>query len=159
MSNTPVSSKKLSEKDASQALRLSFNDNDMTLSTAGFLDGKVGHRLKTLSPTSQLDNNYYYDELVVISAVFNNGSTVVSVPNTIGLQTGQTILLDVGLAGVPDLTTISSINVTTNQITMSASFTGSNGTYTLHSANLLKILTLYYNNATHDILLDAARTF
>lgn len=159
MSNTPVSSKRLSEKDPGQVMRLAFNDNDMTLSTSGFLDGKVGHRLKTLSPSSQIDKNYYYDETVTLTASFTSGSAVVTVPNVIGMAVGQTVLLDVGTAGIPDLTTILSINPTTLQITMSANFTNTTGSYTLHVADLLKIITLYYSNAAHDNLLDAARTF
>jgi hypothetical protein len=157
MANTPFSSKTQSEKDTGQIFKLAFNDDDMTLSTAGFLDGKLGHRIKTLSPTTQLDNNYYYDEVIVVSATFTNGLATVTVPNTIDFQVGQTCLLDVGTSGIPDLTTIQSINSNT-QITMTANFTNTTGTYNLHVANLLKILTLYYNDASHDVLVDASRT-
>lgn len=151
-----VSSKSLSQKDSGQILRAAFNDNDMTLSTSGFLDGKVGHRLKTKTVSATVDENLFFDEVYVESVSFTNGSAVVTVPDTINFKVGQYLLLDVGTAGIPDDTTILSIDSST-QITMSASFTASTGTYTLHSANLVKRIRLAYNNSTHDLLLDAAR--
>ena len=151
-----VSSKKMSEKDGMQVLKAAFNDTDYTISTSGFLDGKVGHRIKTVNVSSTIDDNYFFDEINVETATFANSSPVVTVGNTINFKVGQYVLLDVGNAGIPTGTTILSIDSST-QITMSASFTGSSGNQNLHAANLLKKLRLFFNNSTHDILLDAAR--
>jgi hypothetical protein len=155
MSN--VSSKQMSEKDASQVLRSVFNDNDMTLSTGGFLDGKVGHRIKTKYISGTIDENLFFDEISNLTCGLTTASPVITVPNTIGLAVGQYVLLDVGTAGIPDDTTILSIDNTTNQITLSDNVTATTGNYTVHFANLVKRLRLCYNNSNHDILLDAAR--
>ena len=154
MSN--VSSKASSSKDGMQVLKFAFNENDMTISTSGFLDGKVGHRLKTKTVSPTIDENLYFDEVNVVSATFTNSSAVVTVPSTINFQVGQYVLLDVGVAGIPDDTVILSIDSST-QITMSAAFTASGTTENLRVANLLKRLRLSYNNSNHDILLDASR--
>lgn len=151
-----VSSKSLSQKDGMQVLRAAFNDNDMTISTSGFLDGKVGHRLKTKIVTAVIDENLFFDTVSSDSSTFTNGSAVVIVPDTVNFKVGQYVLLPVGESGIPDDTTILSIDSST-QITMSANFTASTGSYELHVANLLKRLRLYYNNSSHDVLLDAAR--
>lgn len=151
-----VSSKSMSQKDGMQVLKSAFNDNDMTISTSGFLDGKIGHRLKTKTVSATIDENLFFDEVHIETASFTNSSAIVTVSNTINFKVGQYLLLDVGTAGIPDDTTILSIDSST-QITMSASFTGSTGNETLHVANLIKRLRLQYNNAGHDILLDAAR--
>ena len=155
MSN--VSSKQMTDADASQVLRSAFNDNDMTISTSGFLDGKVGHRLKTKAVSATIDENLFFDQISNQTCTFTNGSAVVVVPNTINLAVGQYALLDVGTAGIPDDTTILSIDSST-QITLSANFTNTTGSYTGHFANLVKRIRILYNNSTHDILLDAART-
>lgn len=151
-----VSSKQLSQKDAGQVLKAAFNDGDMTISTSGFLDGKIGHRLKTKVVSALIDENLFFDEVSVETSSFTNGSAVVTVPNTINFKVGQYLLLDVGTAGIPDDTVILSIDSST-QMTMSASFTAATGSYSLHVANLLKRIRLYYNNIAHNILLDAAR--
>ena len=153
-----VSSKSMSQKDGMQVLRSAFNDNDMTISTSGFLDGKIGHRLKTKTVSAVIDENLFFDEVSVETAGFTNSSAVVTVTDTTNFAVGQYVLLDVGQAGVPDDTTILSIDSNT-QITMSAAFTGATGSYTLHVANLIKRLRLFYSNAAHDVLLDAARIF
>ncbi len=151
-----VSSKALSQKDGMQVLRAAFNDNDMTIGTSGFIDAKVGHRIKTKTVSAVLDENIYLDEVSVETVTFTNSSAVVSVANTINYKVGQVVLLDVGTAGIPDDTVILSIDSST-QITMSSAFTGSTGSYSLHVANLIKKLRLYYSDAAHNILLDAAR--
>jgi len=151
-----VSSKSMSQKDGMQVLKAAFNDNDMTISTSGFLDGKVGHRLKTKVVSVTVDENLFFDEVHVETASFTNSSAIVTVSNTINFKVGQYALLDVGTAGIPDDTTILSIDSST-QITLSAAYTGATGTETLHVANLIKRLRLQYNNAGHDILLVAAR--
>lgn len=151
-----VSSKQLSQKDAGQVLKAAFNDNDMTISTSGFLDGKVGHRIKTKTVSTVIDENYFFDEINVETASFVNGLATVTVGNTILFKVGQYVLLDVGTVGIPDGATIVSIDSST-QITMSAAFTGTTGSQNLHVANLIKKLRLYYNNSNHDILLDASR--
>lgn len=151
-----VSSKQLSQKDGMQVLRAAFNDNDMTISTSGFLDAKVGHRIKTKTVSAVIDENFFFDEVNVETATLTNSSGVVIVGNTINFKVGQFLLLDVGVDGIPDGATILSIDSST-QITMSAVFTGSTGSQNLHIANLIKKLRLYYNNSNHDILLDASR--
>lgn len=151
-----VSTKVMSDQDGMQVLKSAYNDNDKTISTSGFLDGKVGHRLKTKTVSAVIDENYFFDEVSVESVSFTNGSAVVTVANTINYKVGQYVLLDIGSAGIPDDTTILSIDSST-QITMSAAFTGVTGSHDLHVANLIKKLRLFYNNAGHDILLDAGR--
>lgn len=151
-----ITSKQMSEKDGMQVLRQSFNDNDATISTSGFLDGKVGHRIKTEAITANMDENSYFDEITVKTCTLTLGSAIVIVPNTIDLELNQFVLLDVGTSGIPDNTKILSIDSNT-QITLTAAATAATGPYTVHFANLLKRIRILYNNSTHDILLDAAR--
>lgn len=151
-----VSSKSLSQKDGMQVLRAAFNDNDMTIGTSGFLDAKVGHRILTKTISVTLDENIFLDEVAVDTAGFTNGSAIVTVPNTINFKVGQFLLLDIGTAGISIDVSIVSIDSPT-QITMSATFTNTTGSYSLHVANLIKRIRLFYNNAAHDILLDAGR--
>ena len=150
------SSKLSSTKDMAQVLKYAFNDADMTISTSGFLDGKVGHRMLLTSPSSTIDINYYYDEVLVLPSISLTSSNTFVVPSVLNLSVGMTVLLDVGISGIPALTTIQSINVTTNTITLSAATTVT-GTYTVHIANLLKILKLSYSDSSHTALLEAAR--
>lgn len=55
--------KRLSERDYPQVLQSAYNDVDATISTTGFLTGKVGHKIQVTYPdaTSELytflDNN------------------------------------------------------------------------------------------------------
>lgn len=151
-----VTSKQMSQKDQDQILRTAFNDNDGTISTSGFVDGKVGHRIKTQAVSSTIDESYYFDEVNTQDCDFTMGSPTVVVENTIDFEVGQYVLLDVGTDGIPDGTTVLSIDSNT-QITMSANFTGATNTYTGHFANLLKRIRIRYNNASHEILLDVAR--
>ena len=75
-----VSSKSMSQKDGMQVLKAAFNDNDMTISTSGFLDGKVGHRLKTKVVSVTVDENLFFDEVHVETASFTNSSAPSPVP-------------------------------------------------------------------------------
>lgn len=149
-----VSTKRMSEKDFGQILRSAYSDEDKTISTSGFLDGKVGHRMQTTTVSSTIDDTRYFDEVSVQTCTLNSNTTV-NVPNTGSLSVGQYVLLDLGEAGIPLNTTIASIDSEV-QITLSAAATVS-GSYSVHFANLLKRLRIVYNNSTHDILLDAAR--
>lgn len=59
MANT---TKQMSEKDFQQVLRGAFNDVDKTVSTNGFLVGKVGHRVTcTVSTTSVANDTETYE--------------------------------------------------------------------------------------------------
>lgn len=149
-----VSSKQMSEKDFGQVLRSVFSDEDKTISTSGFLDGKVGHRMQITTVSTTIDDNRFFDEVSIQTCTLNSNTTV-DVPNTGSLIVGQYVLLDLGTAGIPLNTTIASIDSAT-QITLSAAATVS-GSYSVHFANLLKRIRLVYNNSSHDILLDAAR--
>lgn len=50
-------SKPLSDRDANQALRGAFNDVDKSLTTAGFLTGKVGHKIAFAITTTSVPND------------------------------------------------------------------------------------------------------
>lgn len=54
MSNTI---KRLSERDANQTLQGSFNDVDMSLTTNGFLVGKVGRKVSAIISTTSVAND------------------------------------------------------------------------------------------------------
>lgn len=151
-----VTSKPMSKRDPGQTLQSAFNDNDATISTSGFIDGKVGHRIKVTAISATMDESRYFDEINTEICTFTNGSPIVIVPNTTNFVVGQYVLLDIGNAGIPDGTTILSLDSST-QITMTNAFTGSTGAQTGHFANLLKRIRVLYNNANHDILLDATR--
>lgn len=154
---TTSTSKRMSDQSADQVLMTIFNENDATISTSGFLDGKVGTRIKTINITATMDENQYFDEINIQTATFTTGSPVVGVTNTDLLQVGQYVFLDIGTTGITTGTRILSINYTTSEVTMTANFTGVTGPYTGHFANLLKRIRLLYDNATHDNLLEASR--
>lgn len=50
-------SKTPSQKDSSQAIRGSFNDVDASLTTNGFLVGKVGHKIAFATSTTTVSND------------------------------------------------------------------------------------------------------
>ena len=57
MANT---TKELSQKDYQQVLRGAFNDADKSLSTSGFLTGKIGHKItRTLVDPVTEDYSFY----------------------------------------------------------------------------------------------------
>jgi hypothetical protein len=59
MANT---TKGLSERDANQTLQASFNEVDHSLTTSGFLTGKVGHKVTlTISTTTVLNDTQVYN--------------------------------------------------------------------------------------------------
>lgn len=147
----------MSQKDGMQVLRNAYNDTDATISTSGFVDTKVGARIKTITISATMDENQFFDEINIETCTFTTGSPVVTVTNTDLLVVGQYVLLDIGTAGITNGTKILSINAPASQITMTANFTGATGSYTGHFANLLKRIRLLYDNSTHDNLLEAAR--
>lgn len=58
MSNT---TKGMSERDANQTLQLAFNDVDASLTTGGFLTGKVGRKVvQAISTTTVTDDTLTY---------------------------------------------------------------------------------------------------
>lgn len=78
MSNTVKPS---SDRDYQQTLKLSFNDSDDSLSTAGFLVGKVGREIRpTVMTTTILNDTVEYSyledsvELYAIKTIYTNGS-------------------------------------------------------------------------------------
>lgn len=150
-----VTSKQISSTDADQVLRAIFNANDMTISTTGFVAGKVGHRIETeiISPT--IDEYFYLDIVNTVTATITSASPIVTMANTVPLMVGQYVSLPIGQSGIPRQTTILSIDSGT-QITLSASATAS-GSVTLRTANLLRRELVEYNNAGHDILLTSER--
>lgn len=54
MSNTI---KRMSERDANQTLQLSFNDADASITTNGFLIGKVGRKVEVAISTTTILND------------------------------------------------------------------------------------------------------
>lgn len=61
MANT---TKNMSEKDFQQVLRGAFNDVDKTITTNGFLVGKVGHKVTcTISTTNVANDTETYEFL------------------------------------------------------------------------------------------------
>lgn len=49
--------KSLSERDANQTLQSAFNDVDSSITTAGFLVGKVGHKVTLTISTTTVSND------------------------------------------------------------------------------------------------------
>jgi len=78
MANT---TKNFSERDANQTLQHSYNDIDGSLTTAGFLTGKVGRRVTPTISTTSIANDtitYTYSEsgstLYAIKSVYTDGT-------------------------------------------------------------------------------------
>lgn len=53
--------KPLSERDANQTLQSAYNLVDASLTTAGFLVGKVGNKVVRSTPDSVTENYAFYD--------------------------------------------------------------------------------------------------
>ena len=73
--------KEISDKDANQAIRSVFNDVDKTLSTNGFLVGKVGHKVvNAISTTTIADDTETYTftddgtQLYQIRIIYTDGT-------------------------------------------------------------------------------------
>ena len=76
-----VTTKQPSDLDYSQAIQTSFNDVNATISTDGFLVGKVGRRFDLAISTTTVSNDtetYTFSEngttLYVIKIVYTDGS-------------------------------------------------------------------------------------
>ena len=74
-------SKLLSNRDANQVLDGAFNDVDKSITTAGFLVGKVGHKIEQAVQTTNVANDTlqysFYDSgtlLYVITVVYTDGT-------------------------------------------------------------------------------------
>lgn len=73
--------KRMSDRDASQVHKFSFNEEDKSISTAGFLVGTVGRKITPTILTTTIANdtvNYAYSEsgtaLYTIQCVYTDGS-------------------------------------------------------------------------------------
>jgi hypothetical protein len=84
MSNT---TKRFSERDANQTLQSSYNDVDASLTTNGFLVGKVGRKIEPVISTTTVANDtitYYFSEngqqLYAYEIIYTDGtrSTMIS---------------------------------------------------------------------------------
>jgi hypothetical protein len=65
--------KSFTERDANQTLQLSFNDVDASITTAGFLTGKIGRKVtQDISTTSSTDDTLTFTFL-------ENGSTLYAI--------------------------------------------------------------------------------
>lgn len=151
-----VSSKPMSLKDFQQVLRSAFNDGDKAVTTSGFLDSKVGHKITVTNVNTTTDDYRSLDVVNTQTAVLTTGSPIVTLSDTSGMSIDQYLFLTIGTPGIPDNTTILSVDSST-QLTMSAAFTGVTGSYTFRVANLIKRIRLLYSNAAHDQLLDSER--
>lgn len=62
--------KNLSERDSGQTLQSAYNDVDATISTNGFLVGKVGHKVEAAISTTNVPNDTvtytYYDSSLLL---------------------------------------------------------------------------------------------
>jgi hypothetical protein len=77
MANT---TKSLSKRDGQQVLQSAFNDVDGTLSTGGFLTGKVGHKVELVISTTSVANDtetYTFsdsaNQLYVLTLIYTDG--------------------------------------------------------------------------------------
>lgn len=69
--------KKQSERDYQQTLKLSFNDSDASLTTSSFITAKLGHKITRSVISSTVDNYSYYDGttlLYTIKVTYNNSA-------------------------------------------------------------------------------------
>ena len=89
MSNTQ---KTMSERDANQTLQLSFNDVDASLTSAGFLVGKVGRKVVLSFSTTSVANDtqtYAFSEngtaLYSLKLIFTDSTyaTMISAERTV----------------------------------------------------------------------------
>jgi hypothetical protein len=56
--------KKFSERDANQTLQSAYNDVDATISTNGFLVGKVGNKVTVTANSATVDTYTFFDNAV-----------------------------------------------------------------------------------------------
>jgi len=63
------SRKPMTERDANQVLKLAFNDVDKSLTTAGFVVGKLGHKIEKVNVSSTVEDYNYYDDAVLLYTV------------------------------------------------------------------------------------------
>lgn len=74
--------KPLSERDANQTLQSAYNDVDATISTNGFVVGKVGNKISVVISTTTVPNDtvtftYFADftvQLYQIQAIYTDSS-------------------------------------------------------------------------------------
>lgn len=145
-----ISTKKLSDSDSSQTLQYSYNDNDKTLSTSGFIDGKIGHKFTLENVTATQDLYRFYDVYTTESATTGSGSPLVTLDTTV-LKVGDYLFS----ANIPNDARILSINSIT-QVTLSKNATGT-GTIATKVASIIKAIQVDYDNSTHDNIVGAER--
>lgn len=58
--------KRLSEYDADQIIQKTFNKEDASLTTNGFLVGKIGHRVTRTDISPTVEQYSFYDGLVLL---------------------------------------------------------------------------------------------
>jgi hypothetical protein len=63
------SRKQMSERDANQVLKLAFNDVDKSLTTAGFVVGKLGHKIEKINVSATIEDYNYYDDAELLYTV------------------------------------------------------------------------------------------
>jgi hypothetical protein len=147
------SNKSMTEKDFQQVIRSTYSESTRTMAVSGFLDAKIGHKIRTVAVSSTIDDLKFLD---VINT--QTGSTTNTQPTVTGL-TGCSLGLSVGMyvygTGIPEDTTILSID-SDDQITLSQNATAT-GSPSLKFANLLQILRLEYTTASHEVLIDSER--
>lgn len=73
--------KPLSERDANQTLQSAYNEVDATISTSGFLTGKVGHKVSmSITTTTITDDTEVYEfsndgtALYTITVIYTDGT-------------------------------------------------------------------------------------
>jgi hypothetical protein len=62
--------KKSSRKDGIQTLQMAFNDQDASITTSGFLTGKIGHKITLQIQTTNVSDDTelysFYDETTLL---------------------------------------------------------------------------------------------
>jgi hypothetical protein len=73
--------KQLSKRDSAQVLQAVFNEADKTLTTAGFIDAKVGHKITRTIVDSTTDDFRYFDVSQEYSVAIGPMDTTITVSN------------------------------------------------------------------------------
>ena len=61
--------KEMSEQDYQQTLRGAYNEVDKSLTTAGFVVGKLGHKIVKVNTAATIEDFSYYDGLVLLYTI------------------------------------------------------------------------------------------
>lgn len=137
--------KHMSEKDFQQTLKSSFNDSDKSITTSGFVSGKVGHKITRTVVDATNDDYRYLDIVFTENGTTTNTSAVITgLSHTYDLAVGQYVFG----TGIPANSKILSID-SLSQVTLNQAATAS-ATVSLQFANLLYRFRVTFNNASHD---------